>query len=179
MAASLARLEHSVLWGMGVHHLDALRFALGKEVTSVAAESFTLPGGTLPAGASFRAMLSFEGGTRALYSATYKSSGHQFFERGQEFYTRFVGERATLHMFHRWLFLCEHGKLPRLVRRGPRKVTEEQILLAQLERALLEGEPAEVNGRDNLQTMAVLEACLRSAAEQRWINPQGLLNESE
>jgi predicted dehydrogenase len=179
MAASLARLEHSVLWGMGVHHLDALRYALGKEVTSVAAESFTLPGGKLPEGASFRAMLSFAGGTRALYSATYESSGHQFFERGQEFYTRFAGERATLHVFHRWLILCEQGKLPRLVRRGPRKVTEEQILLSQLERALLSGEPAEVSGRDNLQTMAVLEACLRSAAEQRWINPQVLLNESE
>src|SRR5207302_3333663 len=37
MPASLRRLQHSVLWGMGVHHLDALRYALGKEVISVAA----------------------------------------------------------------------------------------------------------------------------------------------
>lgn len=179
MAASLARLPHSVLWGIGVHHLDALRHALGKEVTNVAADSFTLPGGKLPPGASLRAMLSFEGGTRALYSATYESSGHEFFERGQEFYTRFVGERATLHVFQRWLFLCESGKLPRLVRRGPRKVTEEHILLRQLERALLYAEPAEVSGRDNLKTMAVLEACVRSGSDQTWVNPQVLLNESK
>lgn len=178
MAASLARLSHSVLWGMGVHHLDALRYALGKEVTNVAADSFTLPGGKLPPGASLRAMLSFEGGTRALYSASYESSGHEFFERGQEFYTRFVGDRATLHVFHRWLVLCESGKLPRFVRRGPREVTEEQILLRQLEHALLDAEPAEVSGQDNLKTMAVLEACVRSAAEQTWVNPQVLLNES-
>ena len=179
MAASLARLPHSVLWGMGVHHLDALRYALGKEVTNVAADSFTLPGGKLPPGASLLVMLSFEGGTRALYSATYESSGHEFFERGQEFYARFVGERATLHVFQRWLILCASGKLPRLVKRGPREVTEEQILLRQLERALLYAEPAEVSGRDNLKTMAVLEACVRSAAEQTWVNPQVLLNESE
>jgi predicted dehydrogenase len=177
MAASLARLPQSVLWGMGVHHLDAIRYVLGEEVISVAADSFTLPGGKLPAGASLRAMLSFEGGTRALYTATYESSGHEFFERGQEFYARFVGDRATLHVFQRWLILCASGKLPRLVRRGPREVTEEQILLRQLERSVLNAEPAEVSGQDNLKTMAILEACVRSAADRTWINPQVLLNE--
>lgn len=179
MAASLAQLPHSVLWGVGVHHLDALRYVLGSEVTNVAAESFTAPSGSLPPGASLRVMLSFDDGTRAVYSATYESSGHEFFERGQEFYLRFVGERATLHVFQRWLILCESGKLPRLVRRGRREVTEEQVLLRQLERALLYDEPAEVSGRDNLKTVATLEACVRSAAEQRWVNPQDLLKEAD
>jgi predicted dehydrogenase len=178
MAASLARLPHNVLWGVGVHHLDALCHVLKKEIVNVAADDFTLPWSQLSPGASLRALLSFEGETRASYTATYESSGHEFFEKGQEFYTRFVGERATLHVFHRWLVLCESGKLPRLVRRGPRKTTEEQILLAQLERAILHGEPAEVSGRDNLKTMAVLEACVRSAADRTWVNPQDLLNES-
>jgi hypothetical protein len=84
-------------------HLDALRYALGKEVTDVAADSFTLPWGKLPTGASLRVLLSFEDEIRACYTATYESSGHQFFERGQEFYARFVGDRATLHLFQRWL----------------------------------------------------------------------------
>jgi predicted dehydrogenase len=173
---SLAQLQHNVLWGIGVHHLDALRYILGKEVTNVTAESFTLPWGELARGSSMRVMLSFEEETRAFYSATYESSGHEFFERGQEFYARFVGERATLHVFQRWLVLCKRGKLPRIVRRGPRKVSEEQILLRQLERASLYDEAAEVTGRDNLKTMAVLEACVRSATEQRSINPQELLH---
>jgi hypothetical protein len=55
------------------------------------------------------------------------------------------------------------------VRRGPREKNEERILLDQLERAMLSGEEAEVSGRDNLQTVAVLEACVRSAAEARLI----------
>jgi predicted dehydrogenase len=177
MPAWLARLHHSVLWGMGVHHLDALRHVLGKEVVGVSAESFARPNGELPPGASMQAMLSFEGDIRALYSASYESSGHEFFEKGQEFYARFVGDRGTLHVFQRWLIWCETGKLPKLVRRGPRKVSEEQILLQQLERAVLHGEPAEINGRDNLKTMALLEACVRSAANHNWINPQDLLNE--
>jgi predicted dehydrogenase len=179
MAASLRSLTNSALWGAGIHHLDAIRYILKKRVTGVQADSFTLPGGQLPKGASMQMMLSFEDEARALYSVTYESSGHEFFERGQEFYVRFVGERGTLHVFQRWLMLCETGKLPRPVRRGPRKVTEERILLDQLERALVAGEEPDSSGRDNLQTMAVVEACLRSAAERTWVNPQELLDESE
>ncbi|MBI3966307.1 MAG: Gfo/Idh/MocA family oxidoreductase [Chloroflexi bacterium] len=174
---SLARLPHVVLWGMAVHHLDALRFVLGREATGAIAESFNVPWRSRPDGATFQALLRFKSGIRALYSATYESSGHEYFERGQEFYQRVVGERGTLHVFHRWLVLCERGKLPRLVRRGPRPEPEESILLRQLERAAVAGEPAECNGRDNLQTVALVEACLRSLTERRWINPQELLRE--
>jgi predicted dehydrogenase len=177
MAASLARVNNSVLWGMGVHHLDALRYILQKRVTGVLAESFTLPWGQLPRGGSMQMMLTLEDETRALYSATYESSGHEFFERGQEFYLRFVGKRATLHVFQRWLLLCETGKLPRPVRRGRRKLTEERILLDQLGRALVTGEEPDSSGRDNLQTMAMVEACVRSATERTWVNPQELLDE--
>ena len=175
MTASLAGLTNSVLWGIGIHHLDALRYILDKRVTAVLAETFSAPWSTLPCGGSIQAMLKFEDETRALYSATYESSGHEFFERGQEFYLRFVGERATLHVFQRWLILCETGKLPRLVRRGPRKVSEERILLDQFEHAIITGEEPHSSGRDNLQTMATVEACLRSAVERTWVNPQELV----
>ena len=118
LSASLARLPESVLWGVGVHHLDALRYVLGQEVVGVSAQSFTPPWSKLPGGATLQAMLTFASGTRGFYSATYESSGHEYFEGGQEFYQRYVGEFATLHVFHRWLVLCERGRLPRLVRRA-------------------------------------------------------------
>jgi predicted dehydrogenase len=179
MVPWLARGEHSVLWGAGIHHLDALRHALGQGVTGVAAESYTTAWGALPRGASLRVLLDFDGGARATYAASYESSGHEFFEGGQEFYLRLTGERATLHVFHRWLVLCERGRWPRPVRRGRREVSEERVLLGQLARAVLHGEEPDAGGRDNLQTMAVVEACLRSSDERRWINPQELLAELE
>lgn len=179
MAPSLARLTNSILWGMGIHHLDALRYILGQKVVGVLAESFTLPDGQLPPGASLQTLLAFENGTRATYTATYESSGHEFFEGGQEFYARFTGRDATLHVFQRWLFLCARGKWPRPVRRGARPVSEERVLLRQLERALLHDEAPESSGLDNLQTMAIAEACVRSAEERRWINPQELLREAK
>jgi predicted dehydrogenase len=177
MARSLERLPHSILYAMSVHHLDALRYVLGQEALKVIAESYTSSVNSSLSGASFRAMLRFDGGAQAIYSATYESSGHQFFERGQEFYARFTGHRGTLHVFHRWLIFCENGKFPRVVRRGRREMSEEQELLRQLQQAMATGERSQLSGRDNLQTMAILEACVRSAEEQRWISPQELLNE--
>jgi hypothetical protein len=56
-------------------------------------------------------------------------------------------------------------------------VTEERILLNQLERALLAFEEPESSGRENLRKKAVVEACVRSAAELSWVNPQELLDE--
>jgi predicted dehydrogenase len=177
MPESLARLQHSVIWGNGIHHLDSLRYVLNQKITRVLADSFTLGwGAKLPRGASFRALLELEEGARALYSATYESSGHEFFERGQEFYARFTGERATLHVFHRWLVLCERGRWPRIVRRGRRSISEERVLLQQLEQAISTGALTETSGRDNLQTIATVEACIRSAEEGRWINPQEILH---
>lgn len=176
MADSLAKLPNSVLWGVSVHHLDALRYVLDSKVIGVNAESFTQPWGHLPRGASLQVMAAMENDTRISYSATYESTGQTLFEGGQEFYARFIGERGTLHVFQRWLIFCEKGKLPRLIRRGPRKKTEERVLLDQLERAM-HGEQPEVSGRDNLQTVAVLEACVRSAEEERRVNPQELLVE--
>jgi predicted dehydrogenase len=161
---------------MGVHHIDALRYVLGQEVTGVMARSFTLASNELPRGASLQTLLTFDGGTSASYTATYESSGHEFFERGQEFYERLVGERATLHVFQRLLVLCERGRWPRLIGRGPRTRTEESILLGQLERAILRGEAPESSGRDNLKTVAVLEAIVRSSGEGVWVNPQELLD---
>jgi predicted dehydrogenase len=176
VAEWLAKLSNSVLWGMSVHHLDVLRYVLGSEVTSVNADAFTQPWGRLPRGASLQLMLAFANETRVSYSATYESTGHTFFEGGQEFYARFIGERGTLHVFQRWLIFWENGKLPRVIRRGPRKQTEERLLLDQLERALRD-EDTDVSGRDNLQTVAILEACVRSAAEHRTFNPQELFDE--
>jgi predicted dehydrogenase len=175
MAPSLARLPHCALFGVAVHHLDVIRCIMADEVTGVFATSYEARHGSAPSGASLNVHLAFAGGAQATYGASYESTGHEYFEGGQEFYARFIGERGTLHVLHRWLIFCERGKLPRLVGRGRRTLTEERVLLDQMTRALETGEPADSDGRDNLQTMAVVEACVHSAATRAMVNPQELL----
>jgi predicted dehydrogenase len=87
-----------------------------------------------------------------------------------------AGEQGTLHVLNRWLLCCVRGRLPRFVRRGPRRETEEAQLLRQLVESVRTGAEPECSGRDNLKTLALVEACLRSAAMERWIEPGQLLH---
>lgn len=176
MSPSLVRLPDHLLWQSAVHDLDTLRFVIAREAIAVMAHSFALPWAPGAPGSSLQALIEFEGGIRATYCGSYHTRGHEFFERGQEFYQRFVGERGTMHVFHRWILVCERGRLPRLVRRGPRPYTEERLLLDQLDEALGRGREPESSGRDNLNTIALLEACAISAAERRWVRPRDLLD---
>lgn len=179
-APALATFPDAVLWEIAVHHLDALRYVLGRRAVAVQARTFSLPWSVPPPGKSLQALLEFEDGPRVTFTATLDSRGQELFERGQEFYLRVVAERGTLHVFHRWLVWCERGRWPRLVRRGPRPHTEEVTLLGQLERALVGGEPPEASGRDNLETVALLEACARSAAAGGApVDPTALLGDLE
>src|SRR4029077_14799691 len=88
MSPWLARHPHTALMGMAVHHFDALRYILSQEAIAVSADHFTLPWGASAGGANLRASLTFEGGTYATYVASYQSAGHEYFDRGQEFYCR-------------------------------------------------------------------------------------------
>jgi predicted dehydrogenase len=173
-----AAMRDTVMWGPVVHHLDALRYSLGEPITGICAQTFSMPWSRLPEGASIETLLTFGDEIRATYTATYESSGHERFERGQEHYLRLVGERGTLHVIYRWLFLCRPGRLPRPIRRGPRPITEEHELLDQLHRAVTEGVAPDSSGRDNLATIAAIEACGLSSRERRWVDPREVLAEA-
>ena len=169
MTSSLAGSGQAVLWGMAVHHLDALRHVLGQDAIEVTADITTCRPDTSPEGSTLRALITFNGGTRLTYSATYESSGHEYFEGGQEYYQRFTGDKGTLHMLHRWLVLCPKGGLPRVVRRGRRDRSEESLLLLEMSDAIA-GKPVSCTARENLGTMAILEACVRSSSERRTVS---------
>jgi predicted dehydrogenase len=157
------RFRHGIVWDLGVHHLDALRDLLGKEPTAVLATSFD-------DGLSAQVLLEFGDGLRGSYLATRRSSGHEFFEGGKELYLRVTGERGTLHVVHRWLVLCESGKLPRVLRRGRRPQSEDATVLDDFAAALRGTPGAGVTGRANIGTMALLDACARSTNDRRWVD---------
>jgi predicted dehydrogenase len=72
--------------------------------------------------------------------------------------------------------LIGRGRIPRIVGTA-RHRDPESALIDQLSRAIRTGEEPECSGRDNLSTVAALEACARSAAEHRPINPRDLFDE--
>lgn len=171
MPPSVDDLRQRIMWRMSVHHFDAFRWTLGREFTRVVASSFAAPWSDEDQGDSLHLLADMAGGIRVTYQATYESTGHQRFEHGQEYYQRIVGTRGTLHVYHRWLIFFPAGsRFPRVIRRGARTISEEAILLHQLGRGLEGDQGYESSGRDNLGTMAALEAMTVSAREMRWVD---------
>jgi predicted dehydrogenase len=139
------------------------------------AEVDSAPWSAARRGTDARVLLRFEGGVSGVYTVSWATPGHEFFESGQQFYERLTGERGTLHVLQRWLVLCLTGRWPRIVRRGRRHELEEVALLRQLASAHAGQGESPSSGRDNLQTIAVMAACMESRRLGRWINPQDLL----
>jgi predicted dehydrogenase len=174
----IAGLDAAALWETGVHHLDVLRYVLNRRVVAVMAEVDSAPWSTDIRGTEARVLLRFEDGVAGMYTVSWAAPGHEFFESGQQFYERLTGERGTLHVLQRWLVLCLTGRWPKIVRRGRRQEAEEITLLRQFASAHLgRGEPPS-SGRDNLQTIAVMAACMESRRLRRWIDPQDLLRDA-
>jgi predicted dehydrogenase len=166
---AVTALPHSVLWETMVHHVDLFRYLLDQEVAAVAAESFAMPWSRLGPGAACSAMLTFTGGTRAVLTATYDSRPASWL--------RIVTERGVLVTWRRWVMLIGRGRVPRIAGTAPTRRVPEAALMRQFERAIRTGEEPECSGRDNLNTIAVLEACARSATERRTIDPRTLFDE--
>ena len=170
----VTRIPDGIIWELTIHHLDALRYLFGEPERVLARIDSPRWESARPA-AVFDVVLSYGDGLAGTLESFYDSRGHEFFESGREHYLRVAGEHGTLHMFHRWLVLCLRGKLPRIVRRGPRRETEEVKLLGQLRESLRTGREPECSGRDNLGTLALIQACLRSSAEGRWVDTKEIL----
>ena len=172
----LRRLSSVALWETGVHYLDLLRVVAGASCVSAHARIDDVPWVHDLPGTSLDASLAFANGVRATCSVKYGSGGHHWFERGQETYARLMGERGTLHVLHRWLVWCPRDGWPRLVARGRREHSEEAGLLDQLAATIATGAAAETSGADNLETIAILEACERSARTGHAVDPTALLD---
>ena len=165
---AVAALPNGIIWETAVHHVDLLRYALGQEIVAVTAETFALPWSRLGAGAAVHVLLTFADGARGVFAATYDSRPASSL--------RIIAERGILTPWRRWLVCSGRGRFPRIVGTAPH-LNPETALLEQLGRAISTGAEPECSGRDNLHTIAVLEACARSAAQQRTINPRDLFDE--
>lgn len=158
------QMEHPLLVDMAIHTFDAARALLGCNPESVYCETHN-PGWSWYAGdASANAIFSFDGGTRFSYTGSW-------FAPGQE--TSWNG---------RWRVSAEHGTAtwdgdgPPVVDRtddgsavSPTSDRPEQIAgsLAAFVHCLRTGETPATTAAGNVLSLAMVEAAVLSAAEQR------------
>jgi predicted dehydrogenase len=177
----LRTLDYAQLLDDSVHHFDSLRSILGCNPVSVVARSFNPPWSDYRHGACTEAMLEMEGDIHLQYLGSFAS--HRY---GVSLWIE--GEKGVLWSNRKRVFCRQRGKRlfwpMKLVQvpRGdeapyPREGTTS--LLNALRDTLLQQHTPETSGRDNLWTLAMVEAGMRSDREKREVCIAEVLREAE
>lgn len=166
-----AELEHVQLREIAVHHFDSIRAFFDRRPVSVAARAWNPDGSDYKHGACTEAMIEMEDGLHVQYLGTLTSP---------KFGYRLVveGDRGTLWTNRKHVLVRPGGsKLFKPIKKVavpkgdgdpyPREGTTS--LIESLVAAVRTGQVAETSGEDNLWTIAMMEAGIRSDREGRTI----------
>jgi predicted dehydrogenase len=160
-----AALRQPQLVEIAVHHFDTFRYLLDARPVRVAARCFNPLGSAYKSGAGTHAMIEMEGGTTVLYAGWLSSHRYEY-----ELWVE--GEAGALWTDRKRVWWRARGarffrpvRLDKSVdgRRYPRAGTT--ALLDQFRDAVLHGREPETGAPDNLWTIAMLDAAVRSAGE--------------
>lgn len=168
----VAAMDYPQLQEIAVHHFDSLRYLLDRNPVSMMARAYNPAGSSYANGAATEALVEMEGGLPILYFGTLAS--HRY-----EYSLWIEGEKGSLWTDRKRVWWRKKGArffLP--VRLVPVPKGDElpyprggtTSLLNQLRDAILSHREPETSGRDNLWTLAMVEAGILSAREGRKVS---------
>jgi len=176
----VAQMEYPHLKEIAIHHFDSLRSFFGCNPVKIAAHAFNPPGSDYRHGACTQALIEMERGIHIQYLGTLTS--HRY-----AFNLWIEGEKGVLWSNRKWVFFRPRGS------RWFRPIKQVQVpkgdeapypregttsLLNSLRDAVVSDREAETSGRDNLWTLAMVQAGVRSVSEGRTINIREVVKEA-
>jgi predicted dehydrogenase len=163
--------EQPLLVDMSIHHFDLLRLILNAEPARIYCEAWNPPWTTFTGPSVAVASIVFEGGVVVSYRGTWISSGpvtpwagdwRLEFEHGEVFWTSREDD-GVLHdkvVARQRLGKARTVALPSMPRTGPWGTVTEFV------NAVQAGREPETSGRNNLGTIALVEAAVASATRR-------------
>jgi predicted dehydrogenase len=162
-------LEYPFLTEIAVHHFDSLRYLFDRQPAALFTKSYNPPGSSYGQGAAVEALIEFQGGLLVQYSGTMIANRYEYslWVEGDEgdIWTdrKRVWWRPKGRRFFRPTKLLPVPKGDDL----PYPKGGTMSLLNALRDNLLQGKLPETSGEDNLWTLAMVEASMRSDHDGR------------
>jgi predicted dehydrogenase len=163
-AHSGSPVDYRQLHEVAAHHFDSLRSVLGRNPVRGMAQSSQAPGSPYSHGLTTEAFFEMEDHIPLQYYGSL--TAHR-----DEFELRVEGEHGALRTDGRWLWWRKRGsrfflpmRMPKIPAADALKPPREGMasLLDQLQAAIAAGEEPETHGDDNLWSLAMTEAVMRS-----------------
>lgn len=149
----LRSIEHGPLWDLAIHHVDALRTRFGGVPELVGAERRA----GAPGRQTYGLRLEWQNGPQVLYEHSEGAPGYHHAEWLE-------GERRAISVWQHRVSVLFSGRRPRRVR-PPRGPTPDRTLVLELARVVHGGSSESIlTAEENLPTVAIIEAAVRSVA---------------
>lgn len=156
-------MDHPMLWEQSIHHFDLMRYVYDVEPEYVQAHTFN-PSWTMYAGdTNVSALIGFEGGFHVTYQGTWQS-GHE----PMNFNWRTDGSEGIVVQRQMFGDLAWAKRMEKDLTSVPLPehvawITDAKALLRSFVGMLRGTAPLECTGRDHLQSLFMLEACIRAS----------------
>ncbi|MCU1495905.1 MAG: Gfo/Idh/MocA family oxidoreductase [Acidimicrobiaceae bacterium] len=166
-------LVEPLLVDMSVHHFDLLRAVLGLEAREVFCRTWTTPWSLFDDPAEGAAIITFEDGLTVSYRGSWLSTGpttpwaaewRMEFERGQLWWTSRDDLIDGVHGEH--VLLRPAGQAEQVVELPRIGLADRAGSLTEFAAAISAGRVPESSGRENLGTIALVEAAVASAGSR-------------
>lgn len=159
-------MRHPYVLDMSIHHFDLMRAATGRDVGSVYARSWRVPGSPFVHDPAVAALVDLDGGVPVVYEGDWATSEPETSWNGD---WEIVGEDGRL----RWsgseeergvgeVVLERWGEEPRPVQQPELEFVEREATLQAMRQAIEGGEPPETAAADNVKSLAGMLGCVRS-----------------
>lgn len=170
-------MPYPLITDMGIHHFDMLRYVLDREPIRAFAQCWNEPWGWHAGDAAHIYHAEFEGGMRVIHHSCGCSVGKKSPWNGE---WRIEGPEGSLTWEDDRLFvtrshpadLAHRDEIPL----DTPPLTGQDAILAEFLTARAEGREPECSGADNLKSLAMVFAGIRSDQEGRWVELAELLD---
>jgi len=170
-------MPYPLITDMGIHHFDLLRYVLSEEPTRVYAKTWNPSWGWHAGDAGHTAIFDFTGDMIVTHHALGSSVGKQSPWNGE---LRIEGPEGSLTWEENKIYLTraypsEKSKREELPL-DKLEMTGQDALLAEFVSAIKEKREPECSGKDNLKSLAMVFAAIKSSKEERPISISELLH---
>ncbi len=178
-------MAHPMLLEQSVHHLDLVRYCYDQEIVRLCADTWNPPGSVYRYDSCVSILLEMASGARVNYLGTWTAGWNGMaFSWRSDFPQGMIWQRDQFGDVVEVRFEPELGltgarfKEPAeaevlqpvpLVAQRP-FMDDARGLLDEFVACLTQGVPLQTSARDHLQTLAVVEACIQSAADRVWVD---------
>jgi predicted dehydrogenase len=171
-------MAYPLITDMGIHHFDLLRYVLGREPLNVLARTWSPPWGWHAGDAGHTAIFEFEGGLMVTHHALGSSVGKPSPWNGE---WRIEGPLGSVTWEEDTIWWTAVGPAEREGREqlplDDLPLGGQDALLAEFVAAVREGREPECSGQDNIKSLAMVFAAIRSAKQNRRVDIAELFNE--